>query len=229
MVQKHHLEQGRFRDDQGKRQPVVPVRFVQSCSKGHVDDIDWRAFVHPDAEAPCTHPMWMVERGTSGTLADTWIVCSCGRERSMSQAARRQLRALGSCKGRRPWLGSASRESCGEPGRLLIRSASNAYFPQILSVISIPETGGELLTLIGKLWSKGLNIVASGVSLTIARGIPEIGAALQPHSDVQVADARRASHGGMARRHEGFGTAALEGAGGGGEAGQGMSRRWPRR
>ena len=189
LVQKHQLEQGRFRDDHGKRQSVVPVRFVQSCSKGHVDDIDWRAFVHPDAEAPCTHPMWMLERGTSGTLADTWIVCGCGRERSMSQAARRQLRALGSCKGRRPWLGPATREACGEPGRLLIRSASNAYFPQVLSVISIPETGGELFTLVGKLWSKGLNIVASGVSLGIVRGIPEIGAALQPYSDVQVADA----------------------------------------
>ncbi len=189
LVQKHQLEQGRFRDDHGKRQSVVPVRFVQSCSKGHVDDIDWRAFVHPDAEAPCTHPMWMLERGTSGTLADTWIVCGCGRERSMSQAARRQLRSLGSCKGRRPWLGPASREACGEPGRLLIRSASNAYFPQVLSVISIPETGGELVSLVGKLWSKGLQIVASGVSLGIARAIPEIGAALQPYSDVQVADA----------------------------------------
>ena len=40
LVQKHQLEQGRFRDDHGKRQSVVPVRFVQSCSKGHVDDID---------------------------------------------------------------------------------------------------------------------------------------------------------------------------------------------
>ena len=210
IVPKQLLQNGRFLDDQGRRQPVVPVRFVQSCSKGHVDDIDWLSFVHPDAEAPCTYPLWMEERGTSGTLADTWIVCGCGRERSMSQAARRQLKALGSCKGRRPWLGPASRESCGEPGRLLIRSASNAYFPQILSVISIPETGGELQTLVGKLWSKGLNIVASGVPLGIVRNIPDIGAALQPYSDIQVAEAIAKFQGGEANKEKPPKTAEFE-------------------
>src|SRR5688572_27575041 len=30
--------------DKAKR--VVPVRFVQACQRGHVSDIDWRAFVH---------------------------------------------------------------------------------------------------------------------------------------------------------------------------------------
>ena len=187
MVQKVQLTKGRFIDDHGKKQSVVPVRFVQSCSKGHVDDIDWQAFVHPDALAPCTHPMWMEERGTSGTLADTWIVCGCGRERSMSQAARRELKALGSCKGRRPWLGPASKEPCGEPGRLLIRSASNAYFPQVISVISIPEAGGELVELVGKLWEKGLSLVGTGaLPLANARTIADIGASLSEYTDEQV-------------------------------------------
>ena len=211
LVPKQLLQQGRFLDDHGKRQPVVPVRFVQSCSKGHVDDIDWLSFVHPDAEAPCTYPMWMEERGTSGTLAYTWIVCGCGKERSMSQAARRQLKALGSCKGRRPWLGPASREACGEPGRLLIRSASNAYFPQILSVISIPETGGELQSLVGKLWAKGLSIVGSGVPLGVVRSsIAEVGAALHPYSDIQVIDAIAKYQGGGGAKEKAPKTAEFE-------------------
>ena len=44
----------------------------------------------------------------------------------------------------RPWLGAYVRESCGGTGaaqasRLLVRSASNAYFAQTMSVISMPR------------------------------------------------------------------------------------------
>jgi hypothetical protein len=55
--------------------------------------------------------------------------------------------ALGFCQGHRPWLGSYGQETCdngkGKGGsyanRLLVRSASNAYFPELISAISIPE------------------------------------------------------------------------------------------
>ena len=57
----------------------------------------------------------------------------------MAHAAVLGNHALGSCDGSRPWLGAFTRETCGEPSRLLIRSASNAYFPQLMSVISLPE------------------------------------------------------------------------------------------
>ena len=29
-----------------KKYKVVPIRFVQACTRGHVSDIDWRRFVH---------------------------------------------------------------------------------------------------------------------------------------------------------------------------------------
>jgi len=187
LVPKALLEKGRFRDADGKRRSVVPVRFVQSCSKGHVDDIDWVAFVHRQSLIPCTRPLWIEERGTSGTLADTYIVCECSAARSMSQAARRELGALGSCSGRRPWLGAASKEKCGEPGRLLVRSASNAYFSQLFSVISIPDSANELVDLVGRLWEKGLKLVAeAGAKLEMIRKIPEIGESLKPYTDAQV-------------------------------------------
>ena len=38
-----------------------------------------------------------------------------------------------------PGSGRSRREPCGEPNRLLIRTASNAYFPQKLTVISLPD------------------------------------------------------------------------------------------
>jgi len=71
--------------------------------------------------------LWIEERGTSGDLSEVWIRCDCGKaERSVFQAADMKIRALGQCDGNRPWLGPWSKEKCGEPNRLLIRTASNA-------------------------------------------------------------------------------------------------------
>jgi len=196
LVPKINLERGKHRGDDGNLSPVVPMRFIQSCERGHVDDIDWNAFVHgrsPDEEATCRRPLWVVEKGNSQTLADTYIRCECKVERSLAQASRRSLEAIGKCKGRRPWLGPMSREPCGRPGRLLIRSASNAYFPQLISAISIPSSGGELETLVAKLWDKGLKLVTTGQSLADLRAmIPDIGASLEPYSEAQVEAAIKA-------------------------------------
>lgn len=189
MVHKSQLDGRKFRDDAGKLQSVVPIRFVRSCKKGHVDDIDWKAFVHETDDCKCLRPMWMEERGTSGTLADTWIVCGCEKERSMAQAARDKSSSLGFCTGRRPWLGAVSKESCSEHAKLLVRSASNAYFPQIASVISIPDGGGELVELVGKLWEKGLKTTQDNVPVPVLRNIPAIGDAIKSYTDDQVTEA----------------------------------------
>jgi len=120
------------------------VRFVQACVNGHISDLDWHDFVHR-GRSSCKRQLWMDERGTSGDLADIFARCECGQSRSLAEAAEMDKRPLGYCKGLRPWLGAASQEKCGgdqgtpEINRLLVRSASNAYFPQVLSVISIPD------------------------------------------------------------------------------------------
>lgn len=189
MVHKTQLEKGRYRNEKGKKQPVVPIRFVRACVKGHIDEIDWKTFVHENEEHNCTHPLWIEERGSSGALADTWILCGCSAERSMALAAREKLKTLGFCQGRRPWLGPASKEGCDKPARLLIRSASNAYFPQISSAISIPRGFGELDEIVKNLWDKGLNIVAQGTPLAAVRQIPTVGPGLQNYSDAQVNEA----------------------------------------
>ena len=115
----------KFPDEDRKKYPVVPVRFVRACRKGHVGDIDWKSFVH-GTNAGCPRNLWLEERGTSGDMDEIFVVCDCGEQRAMSQAVRTDLRALGSCNGNRPWLGPGTKESCGEANRLLIRSASNA-------------------------------------------------------------------------------------------------------
>ncbi len=173
LVNRKDLEKGRFLEDDGKRYSVVPVRFVRACLRGHIGDIDWRAFVHGQ-DSPCCREMFLEERGTTGDLDSVWVRCTCGLERSMSQAARIDLQALGRCNGARPWLGPGTREGCGQPNRLLIRSASNAYFPQLLSVISIPDTHEAIDQLVKALWESHLSAVESESELGFVLKMPAV-------------------------------------------------------
>ena len=55
--------------------------------------------------------------------------CECGATRRLSDASKFELNPLGTCRGARPWLGRDTNEECSQPSRLLVRTASNAWFP----------------------------------------------------------------------------------------------------
>lgn len=170
-----------------KKRSVVPVRFVRACRAGHIADIDWYSFVHgglSDCTKHCRQ-LWMDERGTSGDLSEVWVRCECGKERSMAQAALVQNRALGNCDGSRPWLGKYTKESCGEPSRLLIRNASNAYFSQKLTVISLPDRDETVKQAVDAAW-ENLEAVESIEDLTYERKKAKVRAALEGISDNEV-------------------------------------------
>jgi hypothetical protein len=164
--------------------PVVATRFVAACSHGHVSDLNWRAFVHGGSSA-CSGQLWLDELGTSGDLGDLVVRCTCGKKRSMIEASNRELKPLGVCNGRRPWLGPESNEPCSEPARLLIRTASNAYFPQVLTVLSLPERDSSVDAAVEKLWSF-LMVVSDAYLLNVVKGNPDIAAGLAPYSDDEV-------------------------------------------
>ena len=185
LVHLDHLDNGKFRDTDRKRHPVVPVRFVRACTKGHVGDIDWIAFVH-GVDNSCPRDLWMEERGTSGDLDEVLVVCDCSAKRAMSQAARRKLRAMGSCNGSRPWLGRGTKEPCGNENRLLIRSASNAYFPQLMSVISIPDSRRPIDDVVRSLWDDFLSDVENVDDLIKMRRKPTVATKLQGLSEEEV-------------------------------------------
>ena len=176
LVPLNDLDRGKYRDVDGKKYPVVPVRFVRACRRGHVGNIDWHAFVHgaEHDQVGCRRELVIEERGTSGDLDSIFIRCACGTEKAMSQAARMDLGALGRCNGSRPWLGPGTREPCGEPNRLLIRSASNAYFAQLLSVISIPDVMDEVDRAVEALWESHLSAVESEDDLRLFMKTPMV-------------------------------------------------------
>lgn len=188
LVQQKQLDKGRFREplDGNKSKAVVPVRFVRACRKGHVGDIQWRDFVH-GGRVPCVQDLWIEERGTSGDLSEIWIVCECGAERSLRDAAQRdQLPpALGQCNGSRPWLNDIE-PTCGEPNWLLQRNASNAYFPRLLPVISIPDSMEEVDVLVLELWENFFQFSNTVEDVARDRKRPDLTARLKPFTDEEL-------------------------------------------
>lgn len=187
LVHRRHLdERGRF-----ERKPAVPIRFVRACPRGHIDDIDWYAFVHY-GESDCRRRLWLDEQGLGSDLGDLSIRCECGRHRPLYEATVLDENPLGRCSGRRPWLGPYGNEPCNQRSRLLIRTAANAYFPQVLSVLSLPDRSAAVDQVVAQFWSD-LQIVQEPAELRILRRKPELEAALGsvPDDEVMAAIARR--------------------------------------
>ena len=170
-------------EDGQKRSAVTPIRFVCACHRGHIQDIDWRYFVHRGE--PCREPMWLEERGAGGGLEDTRIVCGCKRSASLKEAE--AVGRLGRCKGERPWLKERTDpDGCDEWLRLMIRTATNTYFPQALTVISLPAEDDELTRIVTGL-GQHLEKVTSLERLAMAREFnPAVEKALEGYSDSDV-------------------------------------------
>jgi hypothetical protein len=66
---------------------------------------------------------------------------ACGARERLSTALVPET--LPTCHGERPWLGRSGTEGCTEKLRLLVRSASNAYFGQEVSALSLAESSCE--------------------------------------------------------------------------------------
>ena len=164
--------------------PVVPTRFVRACPRGHVDDLDWVGFVHRDRER-CTRQLTLNEQGTSGDLSDLIVRCECGESRRLYEATEIGQIPLGICRGKRPWLGLDTEEECSQPSRLLIRTASNAYFAQVVSALSLPDRGSAIERVVYDLRAD-LAYVDNQIELEVMKKKPDIAEKLEPFSDDEV-------------------------------------------
>ena len=195
----------------------VPIRFVATCKNGHLDEFPWDFFVHQEGQRCGGHDLYFKEGGT-GDFSEIKVRCdACQAERPLSDA--RNPGALPRCKGRRPWLGrQADEPGCDEEHMtMLSRTASNAYFSQTVSVLSIPEKGRELQKAISapKIWTllkkaKTPELVSSMRQMVdeIDTGLSEITEKpASDFSDAEIADAVNAIHGGDNAPREGIRTA----------------------
>lgn len=185
LLHRKHLDERRRYDGR----PVVATRFVRACPKGHVDDLDWYGFVHRGPKK-CLGRLWLDETGATGELANLRVRCGCGASRLMTEANEISANALGRCSGARPWLGPNAHEDCRHRSRLLIRTATNAYFPLLVRALSIPDKGAEIDRVVAELWDH-LMAVDDPAELTVFKKLPHIAEALAAFDDPDVLDAVR--------------------------------------
>lgn len=189
------LVSGKYFNSDRKKIPVVPVRFVQACVKGHISDVDWYRFVHNDASSRCRGQLWLDEGGSGNDFADIFVRCeACFARRPLANATIPNGKVLGQCQGERPWLGpyakesNCIRETTGKPeyNRLLVRSASNAYFSQILSVISLPDSDAALRDAVNLVYEDFLQYAESANDVKKERKKQKVSVALEEFSDEAV-------------------------------------------
>ena len=127
----------------------------------------------------------------------------------MIQAVQASKSCAGYCDGSRPWLGPYTKETCGEPNRLLIRTASNAYFPQLMSVISLPDRDETVKVAVDAAW-EFLEEVEDLEQLKYERKKANVKSVLEGVSDEGVFAEIRARRGGFMEEHKSVKQAELE-------------------
>jgi Domain of unknown function (DUF1998) len=172
----------KFIFDDGKKSDVTPIRFVGACEKGHLQDIDWKWVVHRNKA--CHEPMWVEEKGTSADPADMTVVCGCGEQRSLQIMF--QPGFLGNCRGERPWLLDRDPDGCDQKLKLMTRTATNTYFPQVYTVISLPTAEDELTRLVESLSGELGNVQSVQDVAAAKRFNSKVAAALGTYADEEI-------------------------------------------
>ena len=135
---------GRYRHTCDHGKPIaVPVRFVAACKAGHLSDFPWRGFAHPDGV--CDRPELYLYEGATGDASGIRVHCkNCDSSRTLGEVSGARF----TCRGERPWLGGdAANADCSKPMELLVRTATNAYFSQVVSALRLPEPQPDPLRL----------------------------------------------------------------------------------
>jgi hypothetical protein len=190
----NRLQKGKYFDKNRKECPVVPVSFVQGCTNGHISDINWSSFVHKNSGLKCRGQLWLDEGGVGSDFADIFVRCeTCKSRRPLSDAKIPNLNALGFCEGDRPWLGYKMNEECinkntgkNLPNKLLVRSASNAYFSQTLNVISLPSADEEIEKAVDEVYENYLQYAEEERDITRERRKEIVSNAIKGFTDNEV-------------------------------------------
>lgn len=134
---------------------LIPVRFVAVCPQGHIQDVPFLDWVHPDGLDEQKHVLTYAAGKGSGDLSSILIQCSCGQRRTlggiMNEGA---LNSISTCSGHRPWLGPigiTQPQSCEHSLRVLIKGSSNVHYALIKSALYLPQVGNTTPELVQRI------------------------------------------------------------------------------
>jgi len=123
-----------------------PVRFIVSCSNGHIDDFPWVWWAHRGS--PCGNSRLKIHTtGKTTSLAGIRVTCDnkdCMASRTLEGIFLPSALKGKRCSGRRPWLGYGNKENCSESPRVLQRGSASVYYSMTDSAISIPPFSKQI-------------------------------------------------------------------------------------
>lgn len=135
---------------------LVPMRWIQICEQGHMDDINWRRYAHTGAtdheaqQCQTSKLKFLAEaRKGAGGLDTLSVKCTaCGAQRSLQGiSSEAKLKSMGvRCTGKQPWQHPNDAVDCGAIPRAVQRGASNVYYAQTFSSIEIPQVSTAIGT-----------------------------------------------------------------------------------
>ena len=189
---------GRYRHEcaRGKSANAVPVRFVAACKRGHLADFPWIAFTHQDRDGgTCDRPELYFDERALGDVARIIVRCTnCHADNRMSRAAGLPY----GCSGDRPWLGGrATNEPCDQKMELLVRTASHAYFSQVVSALRLPDPAPDPLRMRLRekdVWKSVQKIVNATQLATIVEIQEHVASAIGSHPAEKVLAAIKAEN-----------------------------------
>ena len=127
-----------------KKPNLTPMRYVMACDKGHVSDIDWHYWAHSSSNSGCkvkNKLKYKSLRKSGGPALPTVICEECGSSRDLAYITSKDI-GLGQigihCMGIQPWERWPENPKCDGEIRAVQRSASNLYYPKLISALDIP-------------------------------------------------------------------------------------------
>ncbi|MGD3153222.1 DUF1998 domain-containing protein [Tsukamurella tyrosinosolvens] len=117
---------------------LIPSRFVSCCAIGHIQDFPYLRWVHDGRVPDGDHTLKLRTNPKDSSLAGLTVSCSCGSRRTM-EGALGGANGSDRCQGRSPWL-DREYEPCSEPAVGLQRGASNVWFADVRSALTIDRS-----------------------------------------------------------------------------------------
>ena len=177
-----------------RRRACIPARFVVACTRGHLDEFPYDAFVHQNAQTPCPGAQLEIRDAGSTLGPRVTISCTagCGAQRNISQAAGTKGAAnLPRCRGRHPHLQTYG--PCDRPLKLMVLGASNQWFAVTASALHLPHAD-PITGVIAEHWDVLSAQPTLEVLAAVVAGMPALHALrqLSPSDLTAAVDAERA-------------------------------------
>jgi len=129
---------------------VSAVRFVSSCTDGHLDEVQWGAAVHYKKKDYSCNPEYYIWESRGSSLSEIEITCPlCGSNANMQEIYRMHFK----CTGRFPekdekpdtpypppyFPKSERKRNCGKKMNILQRQATSLRIPEIMTFMTVPK------------------------------------------------------------------------------------------